>query len=93
MGSGRYSCRFTEGVDASPRTQLQCDFQEGIGSEQISKIVLGWPLNMDGGETDKTREVASFKLKVESETGLPVELSDERLSSQMAEHISGGKKD
>jgi putative Holliday junction resolvase len=60
-----------------------------ILSHAIEKIVLGWPLNMDGGETNKTREVAIFKMKVEDETGLPVEVIDERLSSQMAEHISG----
>lgn len=63
-----------------------------ILNHSISKIVIGWPLNMDGGETKKTEEVKSFKLKVESKTGLPVEIMDERLSSQMAEHISGGKK-
>jgi putative Holliday junction resolvase len=63
-----------------------------ISDQQISKIVIGWPLNMSGEETQKTREVESFKLKVESETGLPVEIIDERLSSQMAEHISGSKK-
>jgi putative holliday junction resolvase len=64
-----------------------------ILNHSITKIVIGWPLNMDGQETDKTREVESFKIKVESETGLPVEVMDERLSSQMAEHISGSKKD
>jgi len=63
-----------------------------ISNQQISKIVLGWPLNMDGQKTRKTEEVESFKLKVESKTGLPVEIIDERLSSQMAEHISGSKK-
>jgi putative Holliday junction resolvase len=63
-----------------------------ILNHSIGLIVLGWPLNMDGGETKKTREVESFKLKVESETKLPVEIIDERLSSQMAEHIIGGNK-
>jgi putative Holliday junction resolvase len=64
-----------------------------ISQHQISSIVLGWPLNMSGQETKKTEEVKSFKLKLESETGLPVGIMDERLSSAMAEHISGGKKD
>jgi putative Holliday junction resolvase len=63
-----------------------------ISDQLISKIVLGWPLNMSGERTKKTEEVASFKLRVESKTGLPVEVIDERLSSQMAEHISGSKK-
>jgi len=79
-----------------------------ILNHSIAKIVLGWPLNMSGEETKKTEEVKSFRTKlikklsakggsapggkVESETGLPVEITDERLSSQMAEHISGQKK-
>ena len=64
-----------------------------IDEHQVTKIVLGWPLNMSGQETEKTREVEGFKLRVESKTGLPVEIMDERLSSQMAESITGNKKD
>ena len=41
----------------------------GIITElEITTIVLGWPLNMSGQETEKTREVKNFKLKVESLT-------------------------
>ncbi len=63
-----------------------------VSDQRISLIVLGWPLNMSGKETKKTEEVKSFKLKVESETGLPVEIMDERLSSQMAQNIIGENK-
>ena len=64
-----------------------------INDNQIAKIVIGWPLNMSGGMTEKTKEVERFKLKVGRESGLPVEVIDERLSSVMAESISGQKKD
>ncbi len=63
-----------------------------IAEHGVEKIVLGWPLNMSGQETEKTKEVASFKLKVESTAGLPVETIDERLSSVMAGHLPGGGK-
>lgn len=63
-----------------------------ISDQYIGRIVLGWPLNMSGGNTRKTEEVKSFKLKVESETGFAVEITDERLSSVHAEKISGNKK-
>jgi putative Holliday junction resolvase len=63
-----------------------------IDENQITKIVLGWPLNMRGEMTDKTREVEIFKLRLESETGLPVETMDERLTSQMAAKLPGGDK-
>ncbi|MEK7161654.1 MAG: Holliday junction resolvase RuvX [Patescibacteria group bacterium] len=64
-----------------------------ILNNSISLIVLGWPLNMSGEETKKTREVASFKLQLESETNLPVAIIDERLTSQMAQNIKGSSKD
>lgn len=64
-----------------------------ISDQQISKIVLGWPLNMSGGMTEKTEEVASFKKQLMSKTGLIVEIIDERLSSAMAQNITGSKKD
>ncbi len=66
--------------------------QSVINENEIEKIVLGWPLNMSGEETEKTREVSSFKLHVSDKTGLPIEIIDERLSSQMAEHLPGGKQ-
>ena len=64
-----------------------------ILNHSISKIVLGWPLNMSGEETKKTKEVASFMEQLADKTGLPVEVMDERLSSQMAQNIKGSKKD
>jgi putative holliday junction resolvase len=64
-----------------------------IGENEIKQIVLGWPLNMSGEMTEKTREVESFKLRLEKETALPVEIIDERLSSQMAQASRGSKKD
>ena len=63
-----------------------------ISDHEISKIVVGWPLNMSGEMTEKTKEVERFKIKVESKTGLPVEIIDERLSSVMAGKMPGGGK-
>ncbi|MBI3232170.1 MAG: Holliday junction resolvase RuvX [Candidatus Doudnabacteria bacterium] len=64
-----------------------------IEKYQISRIVLGWPLNMGGEMTQKTKEVETFKLKVESKTRLPVEIIDERLSSAMTTSLPGGERD
>jgi putative Holliday junction resolvase len=63
-----------------------------ISDESISLIVVGWPLNMSGEETQKTKEVGEFKLQIEIKTGLVVEIMDERLTSQMAQNISGSAK-
>ncbi len=53
----------------------------------ISEIVLGYPLNMNGTVGDSAREVESFRDKLEKETGLTVHLWDERLSSAHAERL------
>jgi len=63
-----------------------------IANHQIHKIVLGWPLNMSGQETKKTKEISNFKIKISKKTNLPVETIDERLSSKMAENLPGGKR-
>ena len=64
-----------------------------IDENQVSQIVLGWPLNMSGQETKKTEEVKAFKEKLEKLIDIKIDITDERLSSAMAENISGGKKD
>jgi putative Holliday junction resolvase len=70
----------------SPKEFWQ-EIGELINSQQITRIVLGWPLNMSGQMTKKTKEVEQFKLKLENSTKLPVEIIDERLSSHMAGQI------
>ncbi len=67
--------------------------QSIISEHQISQIVLGWPVNMSGQETKKTEEVKKFKEKLESKISIPIETTDERLTSKMAEHLPGGKRD
>ena len=63
-----------------------------IETNQISRIVLGWPLNMSGKETKKTLEVKEFKLKLEKLADIQVDIMDERLSSAMTNNLPGGNK-
>jgi putative Holliday junction resolvase len=62
-----------------------------IQENQVTKIALGWPVNMSGQETKKTLEVKSFREKLEK-LGIVVDIIDERLSSQMASHMPGGDR-
>lgn len=64
-----------------------------ISENQITKIVLGWPLNMSGEETKKTKEISNFQLLISKKIGLPVEVIDERLTSKMAGNLPGGHRD
>ncbi len=62
---------------------------ELIEAEDIEKIVLGMPLNMSGESTQKSEEVQKFNQVLQEQVSVPVELVDERLSSVMAENLSG----
>ncbi len=47
-------------------------------------IVLGLPKNMDGSEGESAENVRNFSKLLESVTGLPVELRDERCTTVIA---------
>ena len=50
----------------------------------VAKIVVGWPLRLDGAAGEMADEAARFAERVRKNLGLPVELADERLSSWAA---------
>lgn len=56
-----------------------------IKAWNISQIIIGLPLGMDGEEQEITRQVKNFSKKVQRHSQLPVHLVDERLSSYEAE--------
>jgi putative holliday junction resolvase len=47
-------------------------------------FVLGLPLDGNGDETDRSREVRAIAAELEKRTGLPVQLMDERFSTAAA---------
>lgn len=55
--------------------------------QQVSQIVLGLPKNLDGGLGERAMATIAFKEQVEKRTGLPVELWDERLTTNQADRI------
>ncbi len=60
-----------------------------VNQNEISSIVIGWPLNMKGEMTKKTKEVEDFKERLQNEVGIIIEVSDERLTSVMAGSLLG----
>jgi putative Holliday junction resolvase len=73
-------------------------FKDLVKQHQVSKIVIGLPLQMDGSEgtrVEKTREFARWLEKI---LGLPVLFWDERLTTRQAmqvlqqQNINGRKK-
>jgi putative Holliday junction resolvase len=54
---------------------------------EVTRIVVGWPLAMDGSRTERVRLTEIFMQRVGRVTGLPVEPWDERLTSVQAERV------
>jgi putative holliday junction resolvase len=52
---------------------------------EVSRVVIGLPLNMDGTAGPAARAAQAFADRLRDSTGLPVELFDERLTSFEAE--------
>ncbi len=52
---------------------------------EVSRAVLGLPLNMDGSEGASARLARGYAPKLEEALGVPVDLFDERLSTFEAE--------
>lgn len=62
---------------------------------EVTRVIVGLPLNMDGSEGPQARAAAKFAAQIHAATGLAVELFDERLSSfEARERLreSGGRR-
>ena len=59
--------------------------EELIGEYQVEKIVVGCPRHMNGDFGERAEKSAEFAKKLESRTGLPVVLWDERLTTVAAD--------
>ena len=57
------------------------EIQNIIKTEEVEKIILGLPQNLDGEDTKKTLEVREFAEKLKSNIDVPLFFWDERYSS------------
>lgn len=55
--------------------------QDIIKTEEVGKIILGLPLNLDGEDTKKTLEVREFSEILKSNVDIPVIFWDERYTT------------
>ena len=61
--------------------------EELIAENDVGLIVLGLPLNMDDSQGERAKKTLEFQDSLQRRTGLPVVMSDERLTSVEAEEI------
>jgi putative Holliday junction resolvase len=60
-----------------------------LDAEEIDAVVVGLPVNMDGTEGPRVRQVRQFVLMLQQRTDKPIHLHDERLSSFEADCLVG----
>ena len=58
-----------------------------VQREEVERIVVGLPVNMDGSLGPKAQEAVEFQCQLTQELKLPVELVDERLTTAEAERV------
>jgi putative Holliday junction resolvase len=68
------------------------DIQALVEQEGAKLVVVGLPRGMDGGYTEQTRLVEVFAQKLAAALAVPVELTDETLTSVDAENYLGQRK-
>jgi len=74
-------------IPAIHRTQLPKDLSslaELIAEREIGKIVVGLPIHMDGRAGPEAEAARAFSERLAATTGLPVDLLDERWTTQEA---------
>ena len=97
MGSKRIGLAVSDGlgITAQGVTTLErkdektvLEFLKNIIKEkEVTEIVVGLPLNMDGSSGEQAKNAESFADILREKLGLPVKLWDERLSTMEVERI------
>jgi len=77
-------------VESYTRSGPEADarrFQRLAREEELVRFVVGLPVHLHGGESQKSREARKFGAWLTELTGLPVDFYDERMTSKEAEEI------
>lgn len=81
------------GLTAQPLTVLEASgtqkdmiaIGELVNQYEVTQVIVGLPLNMDGTESSTTKKVRDFTLKLSGKLNIPIFYVDERLTSKQAE--------
>jgi putative Holliday junction resolvase len=60
---------------------------ELVNQHEVTQVIVGLPLNMDGTESSTTQKVREFTRKLAGRLTVPVLYVDERLTSKQAERV------
>lgn len=97
LGSVRIGVALSDplGMTAQPLTVLKSAgtqkdiiaIGELVEKHEVTQVIIGLPLNMDGTESSTTKKVREFTGKLAQRLNVPVFFIDERLTSKQAERL------
>ena len=91
IGSKRVGVALSDelGITAQPlETVKRADFDKVLGyiaEHQVTEVVVGLPLNMNGSEGPAAKEVIALVDSLKQKISIPIKLWDERLTTMAAE--------
>ncbi len=98
-GSARCGCALSDpsGSIATPLAPIErAATRRGIAAlaalareRAVERVVVGLPLRLAGGDSEQTRETRAFAARLEAALDVPVELEDERFTTQLAQRAGG----
>ena len=71
-------------INQSYEPKLIAEIKNLCEKRGAEKFVVGLPKNMDGSQGERAQKCRTFAEKLNKETGLPVEMQDERLTTVSA---------
>ena len=74
-------------IIASPLATIQGSKNPRIAAKDIGQIIVGLPLHLNGKESERSTQVRAFAVALEEQSGIKVQLFDERLTSVQAERL------
>jgi putative Holliday junction resolvase len=65
--------------------------RELVREREVTRVIVGLPLSLAGGDTEQTRETRAFARALSIRLGaeIPVEMHDERFTTRMAQRMEG----
>lgn len=74
-------------IDFKDEHSLITKIKQIVEDRMIKEIVIGNPISLSGKKTKRSVWVEDFQSKLEKELNIPINLFDERLTSQLAARI------
>ena len=76
---------FYKNINYKEEEALLNEIKEIVNKEEIEKVILGFPKNMNNTIGERATSTIEFKEKLEALINIPVILEDERLTTKIAE--------